>query len=247
MNKEDYYAQSYMEKYKNDQRELEQREIKSLNIIDAFKIPAGGRFLDVGCGDGFFLQAVADRFGGQIEYYGGEYSEYQREKASRRGNLKIYHLDLEDCICFSDLYFDFVYSGEVIEHLYNPDLLLKEVGRILKPGGGFVITTPNMNSWVSRVLFFLGLQPLNYECSTVSSTYGYAWLKWAKKQDWPVGHVRLFNRHSISDMLRANGFEIVQVQGAVFEFMPRPLRWLDRFFSIFPSLASGLVILAKKI
>lgn len=247
MKKENYYAQNFMERYNNDRRELEQREIKSLEMIERSSATVGGRFLDVGCGDGLFLQAVADRCGERLDYYGGEYSDYQREKASRRGNFKITKLDLEDGINFADEYFDFVYSGEVIEHLYNPDIMLREVGRILKSGGGFIVTTPNMNSWVSRFLFLFGIQPLNYECSTVSSAYGYAWLKWAKKQDWPVGHVRLFNRHSLSDMLRGNGFQILQVQGAVFEFMPRPLRWLDRFFAHFPSLASGIVILAKKI
>ncbi len=124
--------------------------------------------------------------------------------------------------------------------------MVKELNRICKPGGFCIITTPNMNSWISRLLFPFGMQPINYECSTVSSAYGYGWLKSVKRQDWPVGHVRLFNVHSLSDILRANGFEIIKVRGAVFESMPKPLRWLDRFFAHFPSLGSGLVVLARK-
>lgn len=42
-----------------------------------------------------------------------------------------------------DSYFDTVHSGEVLEHLDDPNTLLKDAYRILKPGGTLIISTPN--------------------------------------------------------------------------------------------------------
>lgn len=247
MKKEDYYTRSFMDRYEQTERTLEQRECKSIKMLTNLSLTLGARFLDIGCGDGFFLQEVSRVLGDHIEYHGGEYSDFQRVKASERTGYSIAPIDLESRLGFDDESYDVVYSGEVIEHLYDPDNMLGELNRILKPGGYCIITTPNMNSWISRLLFPFGMQPINYECSTVSSAYGYRWLKEIKRQDWPVGHVRLFNIHSIRDILLANGFEIVKTQGAIFEFMPKPILWLDSFFSLFPALGSGLVVLSKKV
>lgn len=248
MKTENFYDEYHMSKYNRENRVLEQREIKSLKIIsDNIQLANTVSCLDLGCGDGFFLRNVIDMLGDGVTYYGGEYSEHQRNIADMNCAANISYVDLEDGLNFSDESFDFVYSGEVIEHLYNPDLMVREIFRILKSGGKCVITTPNMNSWISRILFPLGFQPINYECSTVSSSYGLSFLKKIKKQDWPIGHVRLFNRNSLVDLFVANGFRVQKIQGARFEFMPSSLRALDKLFARVPSLASGLIILAEKI
>jgi SAM-dependent methyltransferase len=44
---------------------------------------------------------------------------------------------------------------EGIEHLENPHLLIREIGRVLKPGGSVVITTPNIMNIKSRLYFLL--------------------------------------------------------------------------------------------
>lgn len=247
MEKYNYYSDKYMERYSNSPRVLEYREQVSLKMIKRICSASYGRFCDVGCGDGFFLSHVVEQVGQGWQFYGGEYSDYQREKAATNKNLIVEKIDLEGKLHYDDNFFDMVYSGEVIEHLYNPDQMIAEVQRVLKKGGYFLVTTPNMNSWLSRLLFPLGIQPINYECSTVSSAYGYRWLKRIKRQDWPVGHVRLFNAFSLTDLLEANGFEVCEKRGAGFEHIPRGLRWLDRIFAHTPALSSGLVFLCKKI
>jgi SAM-dependent methyltransferase len=249
--KEDYYSKTFMERYKKGDRNLEDRledrEKKALKLLSGAKLSTGSKIIDVGCGDGFLLQELAKTLGRDCEYFGGEYSDFQRIKAEERTGFSISSIDLEESLDFRDGTFDVIYSGEVIEHLFNPDKMVRELNRICKPGGLLVITTPNMNSWISRILFVFGFQPINYECSTECSAYGYRGLKKFKRQDWPVGHVRLFNCHSISDLLEGNGFQILTIQGSVFESIPKPLRGFDRFFARSHSLASGIVVLAKRL
>ncbi len=247
MEKKDYYDRRFMGKYEQTERELEGRERISIEILADLPLKEGSSFVDIGCGDGFFLQQVSNALGKDVICSGGEYSSFQRSKAVERTGYSIATIDLEGKLGFDDASFDVVYSGEVIEHLYNPDNMVKELNRIMKLGGYCLITTPNMNSWISRLFFPFGMQPINYECSTVSIAYGYGGLRAIKRQDWPVGHVRMFNIHSIRDILRANGFEVIKAKGAVFEFMPRAIPWMDHFFTLIPGLSSGLVVLAKKV
>jgi len=47
--------------------------------------------------------------------------------------------------------FDVVVAAEVIEHLENPRFMLREIVRLLRPGGTAIVTTPNNESWRSLI------------------------------------------------------------------------------------------------
>ena len=246
MKLKDYYTPDIVSSYADIDRNLEDRELKSIKIISTLDLIEGSKFIDVGCGDGKFLTSLSLKVKKKLIFFGGDYSLHRVEQAKENTGFQISQINLEERLGFESKSFDCVYSGEVVEHLYNPDNMILEINRILKNNGHLILTTPNLNSWISRMLFLFGIQPLNYECSTVSSIYGYGFLKKFKKQDWPIGHVRLFNMKSLIDILENNGFAVKKIQGVVFEFMPQPLRLPDRLFSYFPSLASGLVVHAVK-
>lgn len=98
--------------------------------------------LDAGCGCG----------------YGSDYlAQYAREvtgidiscdavaycnKHYRRSNLKYCQMDCQ-YLTFNDSTFDTITSFEVIEHFKDPSCYLKELHRVLKPGGQLIVSTPN--------------------------------------------------------------------------------------------------------
>jgi SAM-dependent methyltransferase len=118
---------------------------KVLNITSA--LPKG-RLLDIPCGQG----ALAKRLKTQgFEIFCGDYdSDNYRIQG---GNF--HRLDLNYNFPYKDKTFDCVTSVEGIEHLENPHLLIREIGRVLKDGGYLVITTPNIMNIKSRLYFLL--------------------------------------------------------------------------------------------
>jgi len=71
-------------------------------------------------------------------------------------NSKICNLSC-DLIPFEDSLFDLVIFTEVIEHLsFNPVNVIKEIIRVLKPGGHLILTTPNQNNLFTKCKCLLG-------------------------------------------------------------------------------------------
>ena len=61
----------------------------------------------------------------------------------RRDSLEFRLGDADDLSAFADMSVDVVVSFETVEHLPTPDRLLREMSRILKPGGRFICSVPN--------------------------------------------------------------------------------------------------------
>ena len=100
-----------------------------------------GRIADIGCGSGQFLES-AIQLG--LEAYGLDFDSVAVEIAKEMG-ATVALGGLPDTGLPSS-YFDMVTMSHVIEHVHDPLLAMKEVRRILKPGGLIWIATPNMES-----------------------------------------------------------------------------------------------------
>ena len=104
-----------------------------------------GRILDLGCGVGYGGQILLSANGAIREVVGLDMSpdalEFARQTYANE-ELRFVQGDA-CCLPFADNSFDAVVSFEAIEHVKEPVALLKEVRRVLKPRGTFLVSTPN--------------------------------------------------------------------------------------------------------
>ncbi|CAM5618114.1 SAM-dependent methyltransferase OS=Streptomyces griseomycini OX=66895 GN=FHS37_000655 PE=4 SV=1 [Streptomyces griseomycini] len=133
---------------------------------------------------------------------------------------------------------DAVLFSEVVEHLVDPDAALDEIRRVLRPGGHLMLSTPNLAAWYNRVLLAAGVQPVFSEVS-LRGIHG-------RPGREVVGHLRLYTARALREFVAASGFTVVRLEGAPFHGVPRPLRPLDRLACAAPSLASILLLHARK-
>lgn len=200
--------------------------------------------VDLGCGTGWFMARVKEILP-HVDTFGLEYS-LDQIRNREVNDSEIQQADFSKPLPLPDSFADIVYCGEVIEHLVNPDLFLREIRRILKPGGRVIITTPNLCSWHSRLLMLVGIQPIFYEASSDDARIGFGPLKILKKDATPVGHLRLFSKRALTDLLCHYTFSLELVAGSRFDYFPGVFSWFDRILSRAPSVASGLVVSARK-
>ncbi len=100
-----------------------------------------GRVLDVGCGAGSIAKAVK-RERPDLEVFGCDLSESALATAGIAPEGVDFRLATAERMPFGDGEFDFVWIFDVLEHVEDPDQVLREVVRVLKPGGGFHIVLP---------------------------------------------------------------------------------------------------------
>ncbi len=115
-----------------------------------------GTLLDIGCGGGELAEYIHG------ELYGIERNRIKAEIAKTKSYREVIIGDAEEDLPFSNNYFDTVVCTEVLEHLLDPRKALKNIYRILKPGGLLLVSVPNPQG-LRRFLFdfhdeFIGLK-----------------------------------------------------------------------------------------
>lgn len=101
----------------------------------------GGRLLDVGCGTGEYTTAMAPGFS-QVDAIDIEPERLEFYKGDHPKNVNVQSMSVNE-LDFPDQTFDMVTMVEVLEHLTDPVQALSEIKRVLKVGGGLLLTTPN--------------------------------------------------------------------------------------------------------
>jgi 2-polyprenyl-3-methyl-5-hydroxy-6-metoxy-1,4-benzoquinol methylase len=93
--------------------------------------------LDVGCGDGAFLDEAREA---GLETYGIELNKYAREKARSKGHQVVdsflQNLD-------TSLRYDLVVAFQVLEHVADPVQFLQLMARVVRPRGYLAVAVPN--------------------------------------------------------------------------------------------------------
>jgi len=230
MTKKDFYSEKFAKNFYHSHR-LEK-------VISVLKNYHFNRLLDVGCGDGSF-SVLLKSFTNEV--YGVDISEKAVESANEKITKACVVTVDEEALPFEDNFFDAVFCGEVIEHLYDPDYLLAEIHRVLKPDGLCIITTPNLASWHNRLILLLGFQPYLTE---VSLKYNVGKFK-AKLNDIS-GHIRPFTYKSLKELLKLHDFDFKKAFGvSIAESLPLPANLLEKLLSKKASLALFMVIVVK--
>ena len=160
-----------------------------------------GRVLDVGCGDGFFTAQILQRFNLK-NVYGLDISS----KAVDLARLKHPEINFQQSalnhIPEETNSIDSITMIEVIEHLVDIEGTLKELFRVMKPGGILLIATTDFN-WLKQVIiaiFFF------------------------EKYFYPTNpHIRFFKKSTLADILSKNGFSIIKYawNGDYLKIMPK--------------------------
>jgi 2-polyprenyl-3-methyl-5-hydroxy-6-metoxy-1,4-benzoquinol methylase len=116
----------------------------------------GRRVLDLGCRDGTLTETYAE--GNDV--VGVDADREALAEAARLG-IETVWADLDQPLDLPDASFDVVVAGELLEHLRDPQQLVREARRVLRPGGTFVASVPNAYRLKGRVLFLFGRPPEN--------------------------------------------------------------------------------------
>jgi len=107
----------------------------------------GQHILEIGCGRGDFSCWLARELNGSAHFVAADFSATAvakgRDFAASHGlHLDWQVMDIQN-IAIADASFDFIFSCETIEHVPDPARAVRELARVLKPGGTVFLTTPN--------------------------------------------------------------------------------------------------------
>jgi 2-polyprenyl-3-methyl-5-hydroxy-6-metoxy-1,4-benzoquinol methylase len=204
------YGQNYFEyELRNEENffHLMQLGLKDIRFFERTAgLDQGRRFLDVGCATGMLLEYMRDR-GWSVQ--GVELCRESAEYGIRTKKIDIFIGTLEQA-GFPDSSFPVIHFSHLIEHVPDPKAFLREVRRILAPGGYVVVVTPNIGGLQARLF----------------------------REKWRsaiADHLTLFSKVTLRKMLVATGYQVLQTvtwgglaRGSVPGIVKRPFDYMAK-------------------
>jgi len=175
--------------------------------------------VDLGCGDSKRLTyKVLNTINTQVQALGidldpkDDTDKIRYTKRDLNEPLPLFRLPEHDQLV------DVIITSQVIEHLHNTDNLVKEIHRLLRPGGYAIISTPNLASWHNALALLAGKQP---GVAKVSDDMF--------PEDEVPGHCRVFTATELIKLLQFHGFYVEKIVGTSYFPLPDPLAsWLAK-------------------
>jgi Methylase involved in ubiquinone/menaquinone biosynthesis len=204
----------------------------SNTLIPQLRAAASGKLLDVGSGTMPFRSSVIDLV-----------DEYRSLDIERRVPEVDIVADVRDMDSVNSDTFDVLLCSQVLEHISEPDKAIKEMARVLRPGGRLVLTVP-----------FLGRlheEPFDYFRFT---KYGLESLLDAAglqvKQILPTGSLLCFLGHQVSTLLVCSVWDVPILKDMSFWanmiLVVLPCYWLDRLLGMHKKMPLNYVAVAVK-
>lgn len=158
------------------------RKMRIHRVLPYIREHRNCRLLDIGCGwDARFLKSVEPYIGSGVgvDFKAPELTE---------GKIRTERLTLQDRLPYADGSFDLVTMLAVLEHLAQPEAILREIQRVLRPGGQLVLTVPSKAA--RPVLEFLAFRLGVISCSEIAA------------------HKVYYDRDSLGQLLKLAGFTL---------------------------------------
>lgn len=160
----EYYDKSYATgMYRTFAKAQEMKRLTALSRLKQLKgmLPFAGKWLDVGCANGVFVNAAREL---GIDAEGVELSEIAVAEARGCG-LPVRVGTLADIPSGEN--YDCITAFDVLEHVTDPGLFLSQLVSLLKPSGMVVITVPNQRSYSAKLMrarwyFYIPDEHLHY-------------------------------------------------------------------------------------
>jgi SAM-dependent methyltransferase len=138
----------------------------------------------------------------------------------------------------------YIHAGEIIEHFTNPEHMLREAYRILRPGGSIIMTTPNVTRIGNLLRLFLGRSPLE--------RLGLIGLQ-DPHDEWQP-HFHEYCLKELTNMLRKHGFRVVYrshyncnvTEMVVRDWKQKSIAFFKIPFYVIPYLKEDLFLVACK-
>jgi 2-polyprenyl-3-methyl-5-hydroxy-6-metoxy-1,4-benzoquinol methylase len=177
------YRCSYLQQQFALEKEAGRRLAMLEQLLTGLEVGSSRKILDIGCAAGFFL-SVAKKRAWQIE--GVELSQTMAAHARKLLGIEI--KSAFDPTMFPDNSYSSITLWEVIEHLSDPLMVLRQVRQLLVPGGLIALSTPNTGHWQAQ-----------------------------RRPEWwsefkPPAHLIYFTETTLCDMLRRAGFANIVIQ-----------------------------------
>jgi 2-polyprenyl-3-methyl-5-hydroxy-6-metoxy-1,4-benzoquinol methylase len=166
------------------------------HILNLAGNKSGGRVLDVGCGNGFTCGEFLKRGWTVVGIDLSESGISIARKTYPAGRFEVMPGDSDILEGLQEKPFDLVVSTEVVEHLYAPRAYALSIFKTLKPRGRFICTTP-YHGYLKNLAI------------SVSN-------KWDRHANplWDGGHIKLWSRRTLAQLLAETGFNNIQFRGA---------------------------------
>lgn len=174
-------------------------------------LPKDAKMLEVGCGNGFLLKTLLDK--GYVDICGIEPSLAAVSKADNRIKRKITVDFLRDGI-YKNNQFNFIFSFQTFDHMYEPVNFIKTCFNLLLPGGFILILSHDLESLSAKIL---------KERSPIID----------------IEHPFLYSKLTIRKLFEKNGFKTLKVYSPKSLISIRYLIWLFPFLKILKTALLG--------